>query len=106
MHNYDIKQPVVCCIMRGQDSTLTGLLPLESFGSLIRILNLLISTDSSSVVSYPEQVGRYPLSGMCFLIGRIIPWTNAMGSDSGISLPRVYKCSNKFFVHESQDDSN
>ena len=52
MHNYGIKQPVVCCIMRGQDSTLTGLLPLESFGSLIRILNLLISTDSSSVVSY------------------------------------------------------
>ena len=37
-----------------------------------------------------EQVGRYPLSGMCFLIWRIILWTNAMGSDSGISLPRVY----------------
>ena len=53
-----------------------------------------------------EQVGRYPLSGMCFLIWSIIPWTNAMGSDSGISLPRVYKYSNKFFVHESQDDSN
>ena len=53
-----------------------------------------------------EQVGRYPLSGMCFLIWRIIPWTNAMGSDSGISLPRVYKYSNSFFVHESQVDSN
>ena len=52
MHNYGIKQPVVCCIMRGQDSTLTGLLPLESFGGLIRILNLLISPDISSVVSY------------------------------------------------------
>ena len=29
-----------------------------------------------------------------------------MGSDSGISLPRVSRGSNKFFVHESQDDSN
>ena len=28
-----------------------------------------------------------------------------MGSDSGISLPRVYKYSNTFFVHESQVDS-
>ena len=31
---------------------ITGLLPLESFGGLIWILNLLISPDISSVVSY------------------------------------------------------
>ena len=57
MPNYGIKQPVVCGIMRNQDSTLTGLLALESFGSHIRILNLLISTDSSSVVSYLNKQG-------------------------------------------------
>ena len=67
MHNYGIKQPVVCCIMRSQDSTLTGLLSLESFGSLIRILNLLISTDRllqcfQECVSLSEEsfLGRMP----------------------------------------------
>ena len=29
-----------------------------------------------------------------------------MGSGSGISLPRVSECSNKFFVHDTQVDSN
>ena len=73
MHIYGIEQPVVCCIMRSQDSTLTGLLPLESFGSLIRILNLLVSTDSSSVVSYLNKQGGthfqecVPLSEESFL---------------------------------------
>ena len=73
MHNYGIKQPVVCGIMRRQDSTLTGLLALESFGSQIGILNLLISTDSSSVVSYLNRQGGthfqecVPLSAESFL---------------------------------------
>ena len=57
MPNYGIKQPVVYGIMKSPDSTLTGLLTLESFESQIWILNLLISTDSSSVVSYLNNQG-------------------------------------------------
>ena len=104
--NYGIKQPVICGMMRSQDSTLTGLLALESFGSQIRILNLLISTDSSSVVSYLNKRGGtqfqecVPLSEESFLAG--MPG----GSDSGRSLPRESICSSRFLVHKRQDDSN
>ena len=79
MPNYGIKQPGVCGIRKSQDSTLTGLLALESFESQIWILNLLISTDSSSVVSYlNKQGGTYfqecvPLSEES-LLGRMPGW--------------------------------
>ena len=73
MPYYAIKQPVVCGIRKGQDSSLTGLLALESFESQIWILNLLISTDRSSVVSYLNKQGGthfqecVPLSEESFL---------------------------------------
>ena len=54
--------------MRGQDSTLTVLLPLESFGSLIRILNLLISTDSSSVVSFESSILIQVFNQICLCL--------------------------------------
>ena len=44
-------------IMKSQDSTVTGLLALESFGSQILNLNLLISTGNSSVVVYLNKQG-------------------------------------------------
>ena len=74
MPNYGIKQPVFCGIMKSQDYTLTGLLALESFESQIWILNLLISTDSSSVVSYLNKQG-----GTHFQEWMKNPWTNARG---------------------------
>ena len=95
MRKYGIKQPVVCCIIN-RATTFRVIWKSDSDSKSVDFQRQFFSGFLS------EQVGRYPLSGMCFLIGRIIPWTNAMGSDSGISLLRVYK----FFVHESQDDSN
>ena len=95
MRKYGIKQPVVCCIIN-RATTIRIIWKSDSDSKSVDFHRQFFSGFLS------EQVGRYPLSGMCFLIWRIIPWTNAMGSDSGISLPRVYK----FFVHESQDDSN
>ena len=78
----------------------------SSFVSQIWILNLLISTDSSLVVSYlNKQEGSHfqecvPLSEESFL-GRM-----PGGSDSGRSLPRESKCFSRFLVHKRQDDSN
>ena len=57
MPNCGIKQSVVCGIMKSQGFTLTGLLALESLGSQILNLNLLVSTDSSSVVAYLNKQG-------------------------------------------------
>ena len=105
MHNYGIKQPVVCCIMRGQDSTLTGLLPLESFGSLIRILNLLISTDSSSVVFCLNRYGGTHFQEYFpYLKNHSLDECHVFRfrhiTSQGILIFQ------QFFVHESQDDSN
>ena len=57
MSNYGIKQPVVWGIMRSQDSTLIGLLALESFGSQIRILNLFGFHKQFISVSYLNKQG-------------------------------------------------
>ena len=56
MPDCGIKQPVVCGIM-SQGSTLTGLLALESFRNQLLNLNLLISTDSSSMIAYLNKQG-------------------------------------------------
>ena len=105
MPNCGIEQPGVCGIMKSQVSTLTGLLALESLGSQILNLNLLISTDSSVIVYLNKQGGTHsqkcaPLSEGSYL------GPMPGGSDSGRSHPRESKCSSRFLVHKRQDDSN
>ena len=75
--------------MKSQDSTSTGLLALESFGSQIQILNLLISTNSSSVVSYQNKQGGAYFQECVPLSEELYLFYECQGcSDSGRSLSR------------------